>query len=347
MPISKRTQPNGFALPAVLAVTGVVTLIFLVAMTALASLTSEANSARARVRFVQRAMTAEAQLAYLAATEPMRNQGLSVNNRRGVVDLSQDFSTPDITGLSVEAVWMDGRPYQLDLDQPLLVRLRDEAGMINMAAMAPDVQAKLLEHLGVEQGQRQSLIARYFDYVDTDDLRQPNGAEGDDYSQTRPANRRLIKPQEYLSVLGVREAISARAWRQVSSELTANPLTAAVNVNTASPSVMSILLDLTQAQAQSIVQSREQAPITSMMELETITGRPFSQNFEMILTFPSGSFVYTLHDTQSPWTYRGRIILSPTALEQPIWMDQIELTEAPKRAVVNIADAPRLPIPPR
>ncbi|MGN7099928.1 hypothetical protein, partial [Brevundimonas diminuta] len=65
------TQPRrGFALPAVLAVTGVVTLIFLVAITALASLTAEAAAARARVRFLQRAMTAEAALAYMAATCP-------------------------------------------------------------------------------------------------------------------------------------------------------------------------------------------------------------------------------------------------------------------------------------
>jgi hypothetical protein len=48
----------------VLAVTGVVTLIFLVAMTALASLTAEAASARARVRFIARALTAEAMMTF-------------------------------------------------------------------------------------------------------------------------------------------------------------------------------------------------------------------------------------------------------------------------------------------
>ena len=68
---SRASRPRaGFALPAVLAVTGVVTLIFLVAMTALSSLTAEAASARARVRFMTRAMTAEAMMVYMAATEP-------------------------------------------------------------------------------------------------------------------------------------------------------------------------------------------------------------------------------------------------------------------------------------
>ena len=80
----------GFALPAVLAVTGVVTIIFLVAMTALYSLTSEAASARARVRFLQQAMSAEAALSYMVATEPLSARGVSVGSGRQQFDSLDD-----------------------------------------------------------------------------------------------------------------------------------------------------------------------------------------------------------------------------------------------------------------
>ena len=87
--ISDRRTRDGFALPATLAVLGVVTLIFLVAITALASLTAEARSARDRVRFLQQAMTAEATLAYLASTEPLRPQGFAVGAGRILDEFSR------------------------------------------------------------------------------------------------------------------------------------------------------------------------------------------------------------------------------------------------------------------
>ncbi|MGO4410932.1 hypothetical protein AB4Y66_12880, partial [Brevundimonas sp. M-11_2] len=98
---------DGFALPAVLAVTGVVTLIFLVAITALASLTAEAASARVRVRFLQRALTAEATLSYMAATEPMRAYGFGVNDARGFMDLAQTDAPANLSGAAVEPVRLD------------------------------------------------------------------------------------------------------------------------------------------------------------------------------------------------------------------------------------------------
>lgn len=93
-PRSRARRRSGFALPAVLAVTGVVTLIFLVAITALASLSAEAASARARVRFLQRAMSAEAALSFMAATEPTRAYGFGVNDIRQTLEMEGPQQEP-------------------------------------------------------------------------------------------------------------------------------------------------------------------------------------------------------------------------------------------------------------
>ena len=173
---SPRSRRTGFALPAVLAVTGVVTLIFLVAITALASLTAEANSARARMRFLQRALSAEAALAYMAATEPMKANGLSLNDLRAFNEYGETQPEATPSGLAVELVRLDNRPYLMDVDGPLILRLQDQAGMINLMRLNGPPLTRLLERLGVAASQRDILAARYQDYVDLDDLRQPNGA---------------------------------------------------------------------------------------------------------------------------------------------------------------------------
>ena len=338
---------DGFALPAVLAVTGVVTLIFLVAITALASLTAEAASARARVRFLQRAMTAEATLSYMAATEPMRAYGFAINEVRGFMDLGQNEPPPNLSGAMVEPVRLDGRPFLMDVDGPLVVRMRDEAGMINMAMLYGQPYERLMERIGVDAGVRQEMIARYQDYVDTDDLRQPNGAERGDYPNGGPANRRLMRPAEWLSILGAREAVDKRRWRDLRDDLAAAPMSAAINVNTASPAVLSILLDMNETQAQALIRAREESPLLSTADIANVSGMPFAEDFERIYTYPSGAMVFTIRDTRSAWTYRARLALTPSGLEQPLWIDQTELTEAPRRAVADTSNATRLPYAPR
>lgn len=347
MPIFKPRSRDGFALPAVLAVTGVVTLIFLVAMTALHSLTTEAASARARVRFLQRAMTAEAQIAFLAATQPMKPFGLSINDTRSAADLGDTSFEPRPLGLDVEQLWLDGRPYRLDMDQPLLVRLKDEAGMLNLTSLDMTTHQRFLQALGVEPRQVQGLIARYYDYMDTDDQRRADGAERADYGAAQPTNRRLMRPQEYLSILGMRESVDAKRWRRLAPDLTANGTNTAFNVNTASRTALALRLGLTEPQIDAVIRQREESPFQIQSQLQAVTGLVLGDQFETVLTFPSGAFYFNLHDSQSAWTYRGRIILTPVSAEQPIWIDQFALTEAPKRAAANINDAPRLPTPTR
>ena len=338
--IPSRTRRPGFALPAVLAVTGVVTLIFLVAMTALNSLMAEAASARARVRFLTRAMTAEARLSYMASTEPTTSTGFNIGGTRLMYD-----SLAEPVGEVGEILKLDGRPYQLDIGAPMRVTLQDQAGMINIAYLSEDGHRRLGEDLGLPVATARRLGALYRDYTDQDDLKQVNGAEAADYDRGAPANRAMRRPDEWLSLPGVREGVRPGDWRRLRGDLAMDSTSPNQNVNTASPTTLRILYGATPEQAQAAIRERDEQPFYSFSTFAAATGLPDTSG-DGFYTYPSGQVVMTLADSQSAWTYRARLALTPSGLERPVWIDQTELKEAPRRAKADLSNAVRLPYTP-
>lgn len=325
------TDPNsrrsGFALPAVLAVTGVVILIFLVAMTALATLTGEARLARDRVRFLERAMTVEAALSYIAATEPIGPLGFSVGAPR-----NQDaFTGPATVGAdssgTVRLLRLDGTPYSLDMAGPMTISAQDQAGLINLPRLDPPAFRRLMIELGVPASTAPAMLARYQDYIDSDDLRTGNGAESGDYPNGGPANRRLLQPSELLSVLGMREAVDKARWRGIRDDLVSNEGELTANLNTATPATLRIKFGLTDAQTEALITARERAALRSLLDYVAITGAPLPEPSELVYMFPTGQISFTIRDGLSPWAYRARMTLSPGQLSQPIWIDQVQMVE--------------------
>lgn len=350
-----QARRTGFALPAVLAVTGVVTLIFLVAITALSSLTAEAASARARVRFLQRAMTAEATLAYMAATEPLGTRGLNVGAPRSFDEFSAEQAAqiaargPVSSALPVTSVALDGPAYTIsDPLGELRVTMRDQAGMINLARLDDDQTRRLAEAVGIPPNVAREIRPRFQDYVDTDDLRRPNGAERADYGRSGgPADRPLLRPSEWLSLLDVRAAVEARRWRAMRDSLAVDQTLPTLNVNTMDAATMQVLFGVDRQQAEAAIADRDRQPFLTLSDFLAASGAAAAEDLEQIYTFPSGRILFVISDTRSAWTYRGRITLTPFGLEQPLWIDQTELTEAPRRAVADSSDATRLPYAPR
>jgi type II secretory pathway component PulK len=346
--ISISERRPGFALPAVLTVTGVVTLVFVVAITALASLTAEAASARARIGFLQRALTLEATLAHLAATEPFTPRAISVGFPR---NYDEQFGTAPLGGFTStaapSAILLDGETYTADLGGPMTVSLRDQAGMVNLPQMNRDQLSRVGARLGIPPSERDRLRARLTDYVDSNSLETTDGAEQAAYARSGPANRPLLRPSEWLSVLGVRSSISPSAWRILRPELAADQTQGTYNINTASPVALEILFNLTPEQAARALQSRNRAPFTSITSLGAATGAPLSDDGETLYTFPSGRFVFTVSDGRSPWVYRGRLTITPGDAERPIWLDQTEITESPGRRVADTTNATAFPYTPR
>lgn len=338
---------SGFALPAVLAVTGVVTLIFLVAITALATLTAEAQSARARVVFTQRALTAEAAIAYLASTEPVRAQGFALGGQRALNPFGQFGAGPEEDLTTGVPVRLDGRAYRLDVGGPMLLSLQDQAGQINVVRMSQAEQLRFIALTGAPESAARDLVARLADYMDPDDLTSINGAEGDAYPGGPPPNRFLLRPSEWLSVLGARDAVDPARWRALRGDLAADPTDTLANVNTMTPLTMQVRFSLSETQAEAAVTARDNTPFVSILDFAAVTGAVVEPDPFQIYTFPSGRISFVIRDGRSPWIYRGRMTLTPGGLERPLWIDQTETLEAPRRAVAETSDAVEFPDAPR
>lgn len=345
--ILRRT--DGFVLPTVLVVTSVVTLIFLVAITALASLTREAALARARIAFAQQAMTAEARLAYLGSTERTGPRGLLIDAPpapQEFVSLSPDQEAAFRAGMAnASELKLDNRPYRFGA--AATIRLQDQAGQVNLARSLPSVIRRLMARLKVSDGDARALEAALADYSDRDDLRSPNGAERADYPDgSAPANRPLRQVDEFLSVLGAREAVDMTAWRELRPTLAADPLSFQMNVNTAGLEALQILFGMSKTQAETAIRVREVQPFYSLEQAAAETGAPLITDPEITSVYPSGRIVYTMEDSHSRWTYKGRLTLTPTDAERPFWIDRTEFSEA-RRSEPGPIDAPEFPAAPR
>jgi type II secretory pathway component PulK len=335
---------SGFTLPAVLAVTGVVTLVFLVAITALSSLSAEARSAKSRVLFIERALTAEAALAYLAATEPFNTNSIVVGGSREIdgPDGGRDGQTA-----STISVKIDGTPYGIDIEGPMLLQVQDQAGMINLSTLDALQWSRLGKAGGLTPELSRRLSALYADYTDMDDLRRVNGAESPDYQQRVP-NRPFLRPMEWLSLLGVRDQVKAVEIRSIRDSLAADHTSPIANVNTATPEALAIVYGLNAQQIDRVVRARASSPFFSLQAFTAAAGTTtYLDDSERLYIFPSGTLVYTIRDVRSPWVYRARMALSPFGLEQPFWIDQIHLSEAPGRLAADNSNAIGFPYSPR
>lgn len=343
-----RSMRTGFALPAVLAVTGMVTLIFLVAITALYSLQAEAASARERVRFLQRAMTAEATLAYMMATEPFRGSLILTGAPRNQDDITGPaLNGPVQSGLPVAEVYLDGRPYLMGGDAPMVISLQDAAGLVNLARSGPEVHRRFAAMAGLPPSTAQAVYPRYVDYVDPDDLRTLNGAERRDYGAAGgPADRFMLRPSEWLALLGVRDGIDPRKWAQVRHAMIVEPTMLTFNVNTAPSAALQAMFDIGPAQAESAIRRRQVTPFASLEEFLQTVGSTYVPEPERIYTYPGGRVIYDIRDGRSAWTYRGMIVLNPGGVVQPLWIKQTELMEAPRRAAADTTNATRFPYAP-
>ncbi len=340
---------SGFALPAVLTVTGVVTLIFLVAITALSSLNSEARSARERLGFRQSALSAEATLQYMAATEPFGNAGLMTGSPRRTA-FSDDLYTEIPAGIEGAAVYLDGRRYEIEGNaspaRSVFLSLQDQGGMLNLAHLDEIQFERLGGLIGLPADTRRNLGPMYLDYVDADDLEGINGAESSRYDGKGPPNRYMLRGSELLALLGVRESVSPARWRDVRDDIAVDHRRAVVNVNTAGPTTLEVLFGLSRQQAQSAVEARERSPFLSMSDFAAASGGVLPYDESQILTFPAGRIIYTIRDSRSAWRYRARLVLTPSSAERPFWVDQTEMTEASGTAMAS-ADADRFPYTPR
>jgi type II secretory pathway component PulK len=295
----------GFVLPSVLFVVAMLTLVFLVAIQSLNSLAEETRRATSRVQFEQSALSLEAQAAFLAATRPLAPAAIL-----------QGWAPTADTLLA-----LDGRPYVAAPN--LTLSVQDEGGLINLNALTQPAMANLFAALGANAAWRPVMVDRLSDYMDADDIKRPNGAEADDYLRAGlppPPNAALRRRDQVIGVMGWREAVPSANWRGFRDNVTADPVSVAVNVNTAPAAVLEVLYGLSPAQASAAIARREAAPFTTLEELGHASGVALVGDADRVYTFPNGRFALRVQDRASGWAYRSRLLLSPEDSVRPFWV---------------------------
>lgn len=191
------------------------------------------------------------------------------------------------------------KPFPFDEGGTLQLRLEDATGRFNLNALAlPDnagLQAfaqfqRLLRLLDIDP----PYAERLRDWLDEDEQVSPGGAEDNDYLLLQPAyraaNRILAEPSELRLLLDMAEV----DYRRLLPHVTALPLDARLNLNSAGPLVLASLAEgLSPQLAQGLIVAREGQGFASVESFiaqlgaagQTVTGQPLavgSQYFRVI-----------------------------------------------------------------
>ena len=325
-----RQAQAGFALPSVLFVTAMVTLVFLVAIQALASLASETRRVKTGVAFEAAALSLEARTAFLAATRPLGAAGALGG-----------------TGANAPLLALDGRPYLAGRD--LTLSAQDEAGLINLDNLPTPARARLFAAMGVSPAYQGAMADRLGDYLDVADLKRPQGADSADYARAglpAPPKGLLLRRAQTLGLIGWDVAVGPARWRDFEANVTADPSSSDVNVNTATAATLQVLYGLTPAQAEAVVARRAQAPFAALEDLGRAVGLTLPSDAERSYTMPNGRLALKVEDAAAGFAYRSRLILSPDDPTRPFWVAEPQISQlSPAERAQVPAHAPQFPDP--
>ncbi len=290
----------GFAMPLVLGMVAILSLTLATAILSLRGLNEQTRLAKAGAEFEQTAMTAEARLAYLMVTEPFGAASIDVgSSRRSGQGQAQ---TPPTARL-----FLDARPYmyRLNADGPAyLAQVQDEAGLINLYQMDQLQLQRLFEWAGLSADDAETLAGELVAYNADPTTHQP-----------------MRRPVEIFRLAAAAQLITDRVWRRLESRMVAYPDTRAANINTAPAEVLKIWFDLSDDQAQEIVDNRDDdQPLTSTAQIGVATG--VNQNFALT----GGRLRFHLTDPVSGLSYQSSLVFTWNNGTRPVWVENVQVT---------------------
>jgi len=225
------------------------------------------------------AVVAASALERLALATRMTGNGGAVDQARAFADAGMEIARLKIGDLvaanpgktTLAGGWM-GAPRDIPVPGGMVTaRVSDGGNCFNLNSVAGESEANLkvrpvgvsqfqalLQALGVDARQAQVAAASLADWIDSDSVPQPGGAEDETYAQAerpyRTANRFMVDASELRAVHGVTPAIYdlARPWVCALPTADLSP----INVNTLLPDQAPLLVMLLQGQM-SVAQARQ------------------------------------------------------------------------------------------
>ncbi len=183
-------------------------------------------------------------------------------------------------------IWkVDGRPYSGQLgDGNYVLKITDESGKININSAPEIVLRKLIEIMGIEGIDIDTVADSIMDWREKGDLQRLNGAKSDYYlslpNPYKAKNADFDTLEELLLVKGVtRELLYGNGGKKgLIDFLTVCDTAGSININSASKEVlMAVSPTIDSGKADQIISYRQDQEIKSISEIQGIIGQNLIQ----------------------------------------------------------------------
>lgn len=195
-------------------------------------------------------------------------------------------------------------------DVEVRVSIQDEQGKININLASDQLLAALFESSGMNEEQAQSFADRVADWRDPDNLRRLSGAEKRDYIRAGwlhiPRDRPFETIYEVARVMGM----TMEVMQRIEPAITVHSNTASVDLKVAEPSVLNMISDDDQDQANKSARSRQ-------TDSPSPLSMPIDQAAAGERAYTIRAMVGTSTDAERGWEAIVRLTGNSNA---PIWM---------------------------
>lgn len=320
----------GFALPLVLTTVAVLTLVFAISLRSLANLRAETRLALSRAEFGRLALTAEARMQYLMATEPFAAAAIELGLPRPAGANPQTLQIPEPGPFG--SIYLDARPYLWretpgDAALPAYVAaVQDEAGLVNLYDADVNQLTRFFEQIvGLPFSDAELLANELIEYNLDPTLHPP-----------------MRKTSELYRLPSASSVLSDAAYRRLSEKAVSYPDSRAVNMNTAPVDVLAVLFDLPLEDAQEAVEMRASglnlrtpAEIGANIQAQ---GRNFSRS--------GGRLRFMFTDPATGLSYRSSLVITPNSAERPLWVENpqvVRLSSPMETYADDLEEFPEIP----
>jgi hypothetical protein len=306
---------NGFILPFVALALSILAL----SIFAVIDVVERANGDLARLKtqtLLERdATSAEARFAHLLLTESINHRGLRIGGSTlgndGLLGSGDHAILRDATGQSIRNIPFDGRTFRR---QDLLIRVQDEAGLLNVNARDINAMATLLSDVGASR----SLALRLASHIDQ------ATRERTAYSPSAAGN----------ALVNVDDLRPGQA-RGFLERVSALPFDQRLNLNTAPPSVLRAVLGIDMRAIDRLIAARQTQAIMSLRDVASVSGVAIAGSIAPVGGLPARTvrFSASRNTAGATLTYQSQLIFGIDGDPRPItirvaprtrrlWMDE-------------------------
>lgn len=264
-------------------------------------------------------------LLYIFATQRMTYAGVTTPHPERIREIGpKEYDPLSGNGLSLaprgDEIAFDDRIYH-GLGETYFA-IQDKAGLtgINNQDVVLYTE-RLLQQLGVPDGQRAPLLAKLQDYIDVDDLYRLNGAEAEQYEEqgkTPPSNRPLRTPAEVYKILDWDQ--QPPLWDNYDLGQYSSVVSGGLpNFNTAPALVLQTVDGIDANSAQRLIQFRQTYPIDNIERISQALGFPISLDVFSTVFMASDDLRLTFWHKNSQRMRQVHIELTPFKEKQKPW----------------------------